>query len=137
MSRSVLFSGVLVDVADVVDGAAKGVQQCRTAPGRVIPVRHGLNTVDGYPVMQYLALAVKEDGRDQCLPRLPPLLGNHGVKAADGVGLQPGHRAAAVQDKYNLGQILLHKKPPVILVPEYTKIIGGFSFGSVKVYAQI
>ena len=36
---------------------------------------------------------------DQRLPRFPLLLFDHGVEAADGVRLQPGHRTAAIQNK--------------------------------------
>lgn len=60
--------------------------------------------------MNDLADMIKQNGGDIGLTRFPLLLLDHGVEAADGVILQAGHGAAAVQDKYDLGQILFHNK---------------------------
>ena len=107
--RHILPAGVLVDVADVVDGAAHGVQQGRAAPGEVLLLRHGRRPVERQAVVDDRALAVEEHGGDQRLARLLFLFRDHGVEAADGVPLQPAHGAAAVQDE---NQFCHRKNPP-------------------------
>ena len=57
--------------------------------------------------------------------RTPLLFVDHGVETADGIILQTSHRAAAVQDEYELCQILLHKIPPIMLC--HCELVGdGF-----------
>ena len=60
--------------------------------------------------MDDLAHIVEQHCGHENLSRLFLLLVNHGVKATDGVILQAGHGAAAIQNKYDLRQILLHNK---------------------------
>ena len=110
--RHVLRPGVLVDVADVVDSPADGVQQCCAAPDIVLFVGDGPDLAHLHPVVEYLGPVIKEDGGDEGLARFLSLLFNHGVEAADGVPLQPLHGAAAVQDENKFRQILLHNKSP-------------------------
>lgn len=49
--RPVLFPGILVDVPDVVNGSADGIDQRRTAAHIIVPVRHGPDLVQFYPVV--------------------------------------------------------------------------------------
>ena len=107
-----------MDVADVVDGSADGVQQGGAAPDIVLLVGDGLNLFQRHPVVEHLGLIVEEDSGDVSLARLLFLLFEHGVEAADGVPLQPLHGAAAVQDEHQFRQILLHEKSP------YTVLFG-------------
>ena len=101
-----------MDVADVVDGPADGIQQGGAAPDIVLLFRDGPDLLQGYPVVEHLGLVIEEDGRNEHLARLLLLLFDHGVEAADGVPLQSLHGAAAVQDEHQFRQILLHKKSP-------------------------
>jgi len=41
------------------------------------------------------------------------LLRDHGIEAADRIGFQPCHRAAAVEDEYQLGDVIVcfHDEP--------------------------
>ena len=104
----ILGSCVLVDVADVVDRAADGIEQRRAAAHIVIPLRHRCDVLYRYAVVDDNALIVEEHCRDQRLAGLIFLLCDHGVEPADGIRLQAGHRAAAVKDEYNLRQVLFH-----------------------------
>ena len=108
MLGDILGSCVLVDVADVVDRAADGIEQRRAAAHIVIPLRHRCDVLYRYAVVDDNALIVEEHCRDQRLARLIFLLCDHGVEPADGIRLQAGHRAAAVKDEYNLRQVLFH-----------------------------
>ena len=95
--------------------------------------------------MDHFAGVVEKNGGDHGLSRLRPLLLDHGVEAADGVLLQPCHRAAAVKDEYQFSQIFLHNNTSYNTVSlrtgartgvaisrftrellTYTHIIGGF-----------
>ena len=107
-----------MDVADMVDGSADGIQQGGAAPDIVLLFRDGPDLLQGYPVVEHLGTVIEEDGRDKGLARLLLLLFDHGVEAANGVALQPLHRAAAVQDEHQFRQILLHEKSP------YTVLFG-------------
>ena len=107
--RYIFAAGVLVDVADVVDGSAHGIQQRRAAEGEILLLGHGRHILQRQAVVDDHALVVKEYGGDQRLARFLFLLGNHGVESTDRVCLQPRHGAAAVQDK-NQFCCMLHKK---------------------------
>ena len=85
----ILVPGVLVDVPNVVDGPADGVQQGGAAPDIVLLVGDGLDLAHLHPVVEHLTLVVKEDGGDERLAGLLLLLFDHGVEAADGVPLHP------------------------------------------------
>ena len=101
-----------MDVADVVDGPADGIQQGGAAPDIVLLFRDGPDLLQGYPVVEHLGLVIEEDGRNEHLAQLLLLFFDHGVEAADGVALQPLHGAAAVQNEHQFRQILFHKKSP-------------------------
>lgn len=107
--RHVLAAGVLVDVADVVDGPAHSVQQGRAAAGEILLLGHGRHLFQRQAVMNDHALVVEQHRGDQRLACFPLLLVNHGVEAADGVRLQPRHGAAAIQDK---NQFCHNENPP-------------------------
>ena len=111
MLRPVLLPGVLVDVADVVDGTADGVDEGSAAAHVILPVCHRLNLPEIHPVMEDNAFIGKQNRGNQRFPVFLLLLFNHTVKAADGICLQPGHRAAFVEDKDHFCQILFHNKP--------------------------
>ena len=51
---------------------------------------------------------VKQHRGDQCFTLFPSLLPDQGIEAADGIRFQSRHGTAAVQDKYDLCQILFH-----------------------------
>ncbi len=106
--RPVFLSGVLVDVSDVVDGPAYRVQQRGAAPDKVFLFRQGLDFLQRHPVVDHLNFVVEKHRGDQGLTRLPLLLFDHGVEAADGVLLQARHGAAAVENKYDFRQVLFH-----------------------------
>ena len=108
MLRHVLLPRVFVNVSNMMNRAANRIQQGSAAADKIIPVRHRRNLLNRHAVVDHIAHVIKENGRNQRFTRLFLLLFNHGVKAADGIPLQPAHRAAAIQDKHNFRQILLH-----------------------------
>ena len=56
MLRDILRSGVLMDIADVMDRTADGIQKSRAAPDGIVPVCHRLDVVDVHAVMDHLSL---------------------------------------------------------------------------------
>ena len=110
MRRNIFLSRILVDVADVVDRASNRIQQGGAAAHAILAIRHGLDVSDIDAVMDHFADIVKEDSGDQRFAGSFLLLFNHGVEAADCVGLEPTHGTAAVKDKDDLSQILIHCK---------------------------
>ena len=101
--RPVLFAGVLVDVADMVDGAAHGVKQSRAAAHEILLPGQLLHLVQRNAIVDHLADVVEKHRRDKRLARLLLLLLHHRVEPADGVRLQAFHRTAAVQDEHDFG----------------------------------
>ena len=87
--RNIFLSHILVDVADVVDCASNRIQQGGAAAHTILPISHGLDVSDINAVMDHFAYIVKEDGGDQRFAGSFLLLFNHGVEAADCVGLEP------------------------------------------------
>lgn len=69
----------------------------------------GLDPVCLHPVVKHLHPIIEQNRGNKRLSGFLFLLFQHGIEASDGVGLQPLHGAAAVQNEYQLGQILLHK----------------------------
>src|SRR5699024_8539061 len=65
MLRDILRSGVLMDIADVMDRTADGIQKSRAAPDGIVPVCHRLDVVDVHAVMDHLAHIVEEDCGDK------------------------------------------------------------------------
>ena len=63
--RYIFRTGVLVDVSDVMDGAADGVQQGGTAADIIFLFRDGLDLAHVYPVMEHLDMVIKENGGDK------------------------------------------------------------------------
>ena len=108
----ILGRGILVDVSDVVDSSADGIQQGGAAPDIVLLVGDGPDFAHLHPVVEHFGPVIKEDGGDKCLALLLFLLFDHGVETADGVPLQPLHGTATVQDENKFRQILLHDKSP-------------------------
>ena len=108
--RNIFLPRILVDVADVVDRASNRIQQGGAAAHAILAIRHGLDVSDIDAVMDHFADIVKEDGGDQRFAGSFLLLFNHGVEAADCVGLKSTHGTAAVKDKDDLSQILIHCK---------------------------
>ena len=124
--RHILGPGVLMDVSDVVDGSADGVQQGGAAPDLIVLLSERLDLVELEAVVEHLHLGVKEHRGDVGLAGLPLLLLQHGVEAADGVPLQALHGAAAVQDKDQFRSVLFHCKTPYAVFVSYKHSIGGF-----------
>lgn len=58
--------------------------------------------------MNNLAGIVEKNSGDESIALGFLLLFNHGIEASDGVCLKATHGAAAIQNEYNLGQILSH-----------------------------
>ena len=112
--RHIRSAGIFMDVSNVVNGSAQSIQQSGTSPDVVLLAGDGPDLLHLHPVVEHFGAVVKEDGGDKRLTRLLLLLFQHGIEAADGVPLQPLHGAAAVQNKYQLGQILVHKNPPIL-----------------------
>ena len=96
----ILGPGILMDVANMVDGSADGIQQGGAASDIVLLFCDGLHLAHLHPVVEHLGLIIEEDGGNKGLARLLLLLFDHGVEAADGVALQPLHGATAVQDEH-------------------------------------
>ena len=86
-----------------MERTADGVQKSCAAPDGIIPVCHWFDVADVHAVMDHLAHIVEEDCGDKRFAVCLSLLLDHGVEAADGVGFQSAHRAAAVKDKDDLG----------------------------------
>lgn len=103
MLRHILRSCVLVDITDVMDRSADGIQKGSAAPNGIVVVGHGIDVPDIHTVMDYLARIVEKDCGDKRVSVCLLLLLNHRVKASYGVGFQPAHGAAAVKDKDDLG----------------------------------
>ena len=124
MLRHVLFPGVLVDVADVVDGSAHGVDQGGAAAHKVLAFRHWLHFLNVHPVMEDGAFVGEQHGGNQCLSFFRALLFDHAVETADGILLQPLHGSALVQDEHHFCQILFHLLfLPVLLVLVFAGLI--------------
>ena len=87
----------------MMDRTADGVQKSSATPDGIVPVGHRLDVSDVHAVMDHLAHIVEEDCGDKRFAVCLSLLLDHGIEAADGVGFQPAHRAAAVKDKDDLG----------------------------------
>ena len=83
-----------MDVSDVVDSSADGIQQGGAAPDIVLLVGDGPDFAHLHPVVEHFGPVIKEDGGDKCLALLLFLLFDHGVETADGVPLQPLHGTA-------------------------------------------
>ena len=67
--------------------------------------------MERHAVVQHRGRAVEQYGGDQRRTRLPALLGEHGIEAADGVCLQAKHGTAAIEKKDELRQLLFHIEP--------------------------
>ena len=106
MLRHIFGPRVLMDVADMMDGAADGVQQGGAASHGVVLVSHGPDAADVGAVVDHFAGVVEQDSGDERFARLFLLFCNHGVETSDGVRLKPAHGAAAVENEYEFCQIL-------------------------------
>lgn len=93
----VLLAGILVDVPDVVDSVADGVEKSGAAPHIVVLACHWPDVVKIDPVVDDLAFVVEQDCRDERLAILFLLLLDHRVETADGVLLEALHRATSVE----------------------------------------
>ena len=93
--------------------AADGVQQGSATADTVLAVGHWLDLPEIHAVIDHFAVVAEQHCGEQRLARLLLLLFHHGVEAADGVVLQPGHGAAAVQNEDDFSQILVHKNNPL------------------------
>ncbi len=113
---------VLLGAGDLPDRLADRVQQRGGASHAIVSLGHGAHRADVHAVVQQLVAAVEKHRRDQALPALLPLLGEHRVEAADRVTLQAGHRPAFVEDEHQLRQALLcHLAASFGLLPYRTR----------------
>ena len=127
MLRHVLAARIAVDVADVVDRAADGVEKRGAAADGVVLAGHGPYRLNVHTVVQNDALVVEQDGGHISPARLPLLLFQKGIEAADGVVLKAGHGAAAVKDKYEFGNVVFHGKSLLqICWHKHNRSEGGF-----------
>ena len=78
-----------MNVANVVDRAAHGIQQRRAATGEILLLRHGRHLFQRQAVVDDHALVVKQHGGDQRLARFLFLLGYHGVESASSPAMEP------------------------------------------------
>ena len=122
--RSILGPGILMHHANVLDGAAHGIQQRRGAAHAVLLFGHRLHLLQRHPIVDDHAVIVKQHGAYQRLTRLLFLLPQHAVETADGVLLQTTHRAAAIQDKNQFSHVKILLKRQ-LFVP-YNCIITSF-----------
>ena len=102
MLRHILRPRILMHISDVMNRPADRIQQRRASTHRVIPLRHRPDFLHIDAVIQDLAYTITQHRRNQRVPLGLFLLFNHGIKATDGVLLQPTHRPAPVQDKNDL-----------------------------------
>ena len=99
-----------MNVSDMVDGSADGVQKGSAATDEVFLIRNGRHLIQRLAVMQDLDLVIKKDRGDQCFSGFPLLLFQHGVVPADGISFQPGHGSASIKDKNDFGKTFLHNE---------------------------
>ena len=62
--RHILFSCILVDIADMVNRTSKRIKQCCAATHVIVIVRHLWYILNRNPVVQYSAEVVKEHSRN-------------------------------------------------------------------------
>ena len=60
--------------------------------------------------MDAVDLRIEEHCSDKTFPVNLLLLFDHAVESADRVALQPAHGTAAVQNKYEFGNVVFHEK---------------------------
>ena len=89
--RNVFGSCVLVDVADVVDGAADRVEERCGTSYIVFLFGDVFYLVERNPVVKDFRLSVEKNCRYECLALFSFLLVDHGVVASDRVGLKSCH----------------------------------------------
>ena len=106
--RTIFLPGVFVDVGDMVDRAADGVDQCGPTADKVLAIRHRLDLPHVHPVVDDRAVVGEKHRGDDGLPLRLLLALDHAVEAADGVGLQAGHGAALVENEHHFRQVLFH-----------------------------
>ena len=109
MFRHILGTGIFMDVPDMMNGPADGIQQCGAPADIILLFRHGPDIFQPGPVMKDLRFVVKQNRGYINLSRFTLLLFQHGIKATDGVCLQTVHGTAAIQNEYQFRQILFHK----------------------------
>ena len=94
--------GFIISIGSILQQAGAG------AAHGIFPVRHGPDILDVDAVMDHFADVVEKDCRDQGLAGSFLLFFDHGVEAADRIGLKAAHGTAAVKDKTEFCQILFH-----------------------------
>jgi len=90
-----------VDIADVLDRVADGVEKRRAAAREIFASCQRRDLLDRHAVVNDLDLVVKEHGGNEDVRAFFLLAAQHAVEAADGVRFQSRHRAAAVEDEYD------------------------------------
>lgn len=102
---AILFSHFRQPLAGFVDRPANGIQQSGHAPGNQLVLRH-LRNRDAF--VEELVFHVKLHQGQQGFARLRGLLLDERVDAPFGVFTHLFHRAAAVNDEGDVGQVRFH-----------------------------
>ncbi len=85
-----------MDVPDVVDRPADGVEQRGAAADIILFVRQGRDLVERHAVVDNVHRGVEEKRGDIGFALFFFLLLDHGVEPADGVGFESTHGSASV-----------------------------------------
>ena len=94
---------VAMDVSNVLHGSAHGVEKRRAAGNLIVLSGKRGDLENVHPVMKDDALLIEKNGGKKNRSPGLLLLFQHGVESADGVGLQPEHGAAAVENEDKFG----------------------------------
>lgn len=146
--RTILLPGIFVNIPDMTDRTADGIQQSRAAANIIILLCDFRYFIQGYAVMKHLSFVIEQHRGHQHIAFRLPLFFQHTVVSADRIALQPAHGTAAVQDHHQFSQILFHcVHPPVFFIydavafvqtqiREYTKLGPGAVFQTTPEYPE-
>lgn len=98
---TIFVTGVFVDVADVMDGAADGVEKCGAAADEIIILGKRFYVPDRNAIVDDIAAVVEENCGDKGFAVLLLLFFQHRVESSDGVLFKAAHGTAAVQNEYD------------------------------------
>ncbi len=107
IGRHILFPCILMDIADVLNGRSDRIEKCGTAADEILLIRHLGDLGQLHSVMQCLNDRIEKHCGHVAFAVFFFLLIDHGVKSPDRVALQTTHRSGSVEDKNDLGEIVL------------------------------
>ena len=108
--RTLVLQGMGLGVFHFGDGTAYCIQQSGAAPHIIFLGGDIRNAGQGNPVVEQFVAIVKENRGHDGLAGFLALLVQQSVVAAHSVAFQSPHGTAAIQNKYQFCQILLHNK---------------------------